>query len=165
MLFRPTIPSFFSAWNTHIFLFFFASVSMLQSVVFLSKFSRHFVHVYLHVHVFCSLQVASELNAAILEVDATPKLANLLKLLLWSQDEIDKKKIKYPRMTDIGSGTIEDPKWFCDTCTCFYMYASLRSVDVQGQGSHSLGIRQTRNVLTEYTDLEILEDVLWEKGP
>lgn len=55
-------------------------------------------------------QVASELNAAILEVDATPKLANLLKLLLWSQEELDKKKIKYPRMTDIASGTIEDPK-------------------------------------------------------
>ena len=57
-----------------------------------------------------SFQVASELNAAILEVDATPKLANLLKLLLWSQEEIDKKKIKYPRMTDIASGTIDDPK-------------------------------------------------------
>ena len=56
-------------------------------------------------------QVASELNAAILEVDATPKLANLLKLLLWSQEEIDKKKIKYPRMTDFASGTIDDPKW------------------------------------------------------
>lgn len=55
-------------------------------------------------------KVASELNAAILEVDATPKLANLLKLLLWSQEELDKKKIKYPRMTDIASGTIEDPK-------------------------------------------------------
>lgn len=55
-------------------------------------------------------KVASELNAAILEVDATPKVANLLKLLLWSQEEIDKKKIKYPRMTDIASGTIEDPK-------------------------------------------------------
>ena len=61
-------------------------------------------------HIFLFFQVASELNAAILEVDATPKLANLIKLLLWSQDEIDKKKIKYPRMTDIGSGSIEDPK-------------------------------------------------------
>lgn len=55
-------------------------------------------------------KVASELNAAILETDATPKLANLLKLLLWAQEELDKKKIKYPKMTDIASGTIEAPK-------------------------------------------------------
>ncbi|KAH3890242.1 hypothetical protein DPMN_014315 [Dreissena polymorpha] len=55
-------------------------------------------------------KVASELNAAILETDATPKLANLLKLLLWSQEELDKKKIRYPRMTDIATGTIEAPK-------------------------------------------------------
>lgn len=56
------------------------------------------------------LQVASEVNAAILETDSTPKLANLLKLLLWSQEELDKKKIRYPKMTDIATGTIESPK-------------------------------------------------------
>ncbi|XP_060559953.1 glucose-induced degradation protein 8 homolog [Ruditapes philippinarum] len=55
-------------------------------------------------------KVASELNAAILETESTPKLANLLKLLLWSQEELDKKKIKYPKMTDIAKGTIETPK-------------------------------------------------------
>ena len=55
-------------------------------------------------------QVASELNAAILEVDSTPKLANLVKLLLWSQEELDKKKIKYPKMTDIATGALEGPK-------------------------------------------------------
>ena len=55
-------------------------------------------------------KVASELNAAILETDATPKLANLLKLLLWSQEELDKKKIRYPKMTDVASGTIDIPK-------------------------------------------------------
>lgn len=43
-------------------------------------------------------KVASELNAAILEVDATPKLANLLRLLLWSQEELNKNKVKYPQM-------------------------------------------------------------------
>ncbi|KAL3841679.1 hypothetical protein ACJMK2_019791 [Sinanodonta woodiana] len=56
-------------------------------------------------------KVASELNAAILELDSTdstPKLANLLKLLLWSQEELDKAKVKYPRMTDLATGTIED---------------------------------------------------------
>lgn len=56
------------------------------------------------------LQVASEVNAAILDEEATPKLANLLKLLLWSQDELDKRKVKYPKMTDIARGFIEDPK-------------------------------------------------------
>lgn len=56
--------------------------------------------------------MASELNAAILKMenqDSTiPKLANLLKLLLWAQDELDKKKIKYPKMTDLARGLIED---------------------------------------------------------
>ncbi|KAK3101452.1 hypothetical protein FSP39_003676 [Pinctada imbricata] len=55
-------------------------------------------------------KVASELNAAILETDSTPNLANLLKLLLWSQEELDKRKVKYPRMTDIATATIEDTK-------------------------------------------------------
>ena len=54
--------------------------------------------------------MASELNAAIQEADSTPKLANLLKLLLWSQEELDKKKVKYPRMTDLATGSLEDPK-------------------------------------------------------
>ncbi|CAH1786029.1 unnamed protein product [Owenia fusiformis] len=58
-------------------------------------------------------KVASELNAAILEMenrDSTPKLANLLKLLLWAQDQLDSKKVKYPKMTDLAKGTIDDPK-------------------------------------------------------
>ena len=59
-------------------------------------------------------QVASELNAAILEIEnreSTPKLANLLKLLLWAQDELDNKKVKYPKMTDLARGEIEEAKW------------------------------------------------------
>lgn len=59
---------------------------------------------------FSCWQVASELNAAIQENDSTPKLANLLKLLLWSQEELDKKKVKYPRMTDLATGSLDDPK-------------------------------------------------------
>lgn len=50
------------------------------------------------------------MNAAILELDATPRLASLLKLLLWGQVELDKRKVKYPHMTDIAQGKIEDPK-------------------------------------------------------
>ena len=57
----------------------------------------------------CPFQVASELNAAILEAEnreSTPKLSNLLKLLLWSQDELDKKKVKYPKMANVATGEI-----------------------------------------------------------
>jgi len=54
--------------------------------------------------------VASELNAAVLEFqhqDTTPKLAGVIKLLLWSQNELDKKHAKYPKMVDIPNGTIQ----------------------------------------------------------
>ncbi|XP_076450491.1 glucose-induced degradation protein 8-A homolog [Babylonia areolata] len=61
-------------------------------------------------HISQRQKVASELNAAVLEVDATPELASLLKLVMWGQDELDKRKVKYPRMTDIAHGKIEDPK-------------------------------------------------------
>ncbi|GAB6031662.1 Glucose-induced degradation complex subunit [Chamberlinius hualienensis] len=57
-------------------------------------------------------KVASELNAAILKIEnqdmTTPNLANLLKLLLWTQDELDKKKTKYMKLTDLARGIIED---------------------------------------------------------
>lgn len=58
-------------------------------------------------------KVASELNAAILEAEyrkTQPKLANILKLLLWTQEELDKKKARFPKMTDMATGTFEDPK-------------------------------------------------------
>lgn len=55
-------------------------------------------------------KVASEVNAAILFMEnqeTTPKLAGLLKLLLWEQQELDKKKVKFPHMTDLGTGQID----------------------------------------------------------
>ncbi|XP_063227613.1 glucose-induced degradation protein 8 homolog isoform X1 [Bacillus rossius redtenbacheri] len=59
-------------------------------------------------------KVASELNAAILKIEnrepTTPKLSSLLKLILWAQDELDKKKIKYPKMTSLADAVIESPK-------------------------------------------------------
>ncbi|XP_015437481.1 PREDICTED: LOW QUALITY PROTEIN: glucose-induced degradation protein 8 homolog [Dufourea novaeangliae] len=59
-------------------------------------------------------KIASELNAAILKMEhresTSPRLNNLLKMILWAQDELDKKKVKYPKMTDLGSATIESPK-------------------------------------------------------
>ncbi|KAH9500555.1 Glucose-induced degradation complex subunit [Bulinus truncatus] len=54
-------------------------------------------------------KVAIEVNAAILETDSTPRLANLLKLLLWAQEELDKRKVPFPHMTNIADGIIEDP--------------------------------------------------------
>lgn len=53
------------------------------------------------------------MNQAILDYEnreSTPKLAKLLKLLLWAQNELDHKKVKYPKMTDLSKGTIEEPK-------------------------------------------------------
>ena len=53
-------------------------------------------------------KIASELNAAILKVAHTtensqPKMAVVLKLLLWSQFELDKKGVRYSRMTDLAT--------------------------------------------------------------
>ncbi|KAL4082202.1 hypothetical protein QTP88_025232 [Uroleucon formosanum] len=59
-------------------------------------------------------KVSSELNAAILrfhnQPTITPKLYNLMKLIMWAQDELDRKKVKFPHMTDFGSATLEPPK-------------------------------------------------------
>jgi len=55
--------------------------------------------------------VASELNAAILEaehMEMTPNIAGIMKLLLWSQNELDKKHVNYPKMIDIANGTIKN---------------------------------------------------------
>ena len=65
-------------------------------------------------YLFLKNQIASELNAAILKMEhkesTSPRLNNLLKMILWAQDELEKKKVKYPKMTDLGSATIENPK-------------------------------------------------------
>ncbi|XP_049281744.1 glucose-induced degradation protein 8 homolog [Anopheles funestus] len=56
-------------------------------------------------------KVASELNAAILKTEqqeqSSPRMINILKLILWAQTELDKKNVKYPKMMDLASGTIE----------------------------------------------------------
>jgi len=58
-------------------------------------------------------KIASELNAAILKAEHTqqnsqPKMATVLKLLLWSQFELDKKGVRYNRLSDLATGTTED---------------------------------------------------------
>uniref|UniRef100_A0A182QNY5 CTLH domain-containing protein n=1 Tax=Anopheles farauti TaxID=69004 RepID=A0A182QNY5_9DIPT len=56
-------------------------------------------------------KVASELNAAILKTEqqeqSSPRIINLLKLILWVQTELDKKNVKYPKMLDLATATIE----------------------------------------------------------
>nr|CAD7454177.1 unnamed protein product [Timema tahoe] len=59
-------------------------------------------------------KVASELNAAILQMEGrettAPRLSSLLKLILWAQDELDRKKIKYPNMSNLATASIDSPK-------------------------------------------------------
>jgi hypothetical protein len=54
------------------------------------------------------------LNSAILKSEHSentqPKVATALKLLLWAQSELDKKKIRYAKITDLSSGTLTEPK-------------------------------------------------------
>lgn len=56
-------------------------------------------------------KVASELNAAILKIEqqeqSSPRMINILKLILWGQTELDKKNVKYPKMRDLATATIE----------------------------------------------------------
>ena len=58
-------------------------------------------------------QVASELNATILRAEhaesTQSKLAVMLKRLLWAQEELDKKRVRYPHMS-LATGQIEEPK-------------------------------------------------------
>uniref|UniRef100_A0A336MT85 CSON006270 protein n=1 Tax=Culicoides sonorensis TaxID=179676 RepID=A0A336MT85_CULSO len=56
-------------------------------------------------------KIASELNAAILKQEhqeyPSPRMVNILKLILWAQAELDKRNISYPKMTDLANATIE----------------------------------------------------------
>jgi len=55
-------------------------------------------------------KVASELNAAILSAenrDSVPKISNLLKLLLWAQNELDSKKVVYPKMINLANADLQ----------------------------------------------------------
>ena len=59
-------------------------------------------------------KVASDVNAAILKAEHSdntqPKLALGLRMVLWAQNELDKKRIRYTRMVDLSTGKIEDSK-------------------------------------------------------
>ncbi|BET03498.1 RanBPM_CRA [Nesidiocoris tenuis] len=58
-------------------------------------------------------KVASEVNTAILKTEfhssTEPKMYALVKLIMWAQDELTKKKVKFPKMVDIGTAEIDSP--------------------------------------------------------
>jgi hypothetical protein len=56
-------------------------------------------------------RLASEVNSSILEyenLESTAKLNVLIKMLLWSQDLLNKRSVSYPRINDLGNARIED---------------------------------------------------------
>lgn len=59
-------------------------------------------------------KVASELNAAIVKQEfneyRSPRMVNILKLILWAQAELDKvePKVIYPKMTDLATATFAE---------------------------------------------------------
>jgi len=56
-------------------------------------------------------QLASEINESILkeqsgeEEASKPKLVSHLKLLLWTQSELERKKVKFSKITDLASAS------------------------------------------------------------
>ena len=55
------------------------------------------------------LKVISELNAALLashDQEALSKLSTLMKLVLWSQDQLEKKGITFPKLSNIADGKL-----------------------------------------------------------
>lgn len=68
--------------------------------------------------------MASELNAAILKIEnresTTPRLSDLLKTILWSQSELEKKRIRFPRLSDLANAVITSPKWDLPALSSFF---------------------------------------------
>ncbi len=67
---------------------------------------------------FCDLllpvqrqRLSGEVNSAILEfenLESNAKLTVLIKMLLWSQDLLDKRAVCYPKMVDLANARLED---------------------------------------------------------
>ena len=59
------------------------------------------------------VQVASELNAAILKAqnveETSPLLSELLKLLLWAQHKLIRSGVNFPVMSDLVTATLTMP--------------------------------------------------------
>lgn len=62
------------------------------------------------------LQLASEINDQILQETTgnvepnKPRLVFFPKFVFWTQSELERKKIQYPKMTDLATGTIVEPR-------------------------------------------------------
>ena len=65
--------------------------------------------------IYCYVQVASELNSSLLRAahihPVHPKLAGVLKMLLWAQDELDKKGIRYNKVIDLNEKARSAKHW------------------------------------------------------
>lgn len=59
-------------------------------------------------------KVASEVNTAILKTEheesTQAKLYSLVRIILWAEEELTKKKVRFPRLSDISGGQVESPK-------------------------------------------------------
>ena len=59
-------------------------------------------------------QLASEVNESILKEESgegqasKPKLVSLIKLLLWTQSELEKKKVKFTKISDLMSASFSN---------------------------------------------------------
>ena len=56
-------------------------------------------------------RLSCEINTAILDyenIDSNSKLNVLIKMLLWSQELLDKRSVMYPKITDVGNARIEE---------------------------------------------------------
>ncbi|KAF7275873.1 hypothetical protein GWI33_011186 [Rhynchophorus ferrugineus] len=57
-------------------------------------------------------KIASDVNAAILKLEnqepSSPKISTLLRLILWAQEKLTKKNLKYPKMTDMVKAKISE---------------------------------------------------------
>lgn len=56
------------------------------------------------------LKLVSELNSALLasqDQETTSRLSVLMKLVLWAQDQLQKKGVSFPKLTNIASGKLE----------------------------------------------------------
>ena len=57
------------------------------------------------------LKLVSELNSALLasqDRETTSRLSLLMKLVLWTQEQLQKKGLSFPKLTNVASGKLEN---------------------------------------------------------
>ena len=56
-------------------------------------------------------RLSAQVNAAILafeNTESSAKLAVLIRMLLWSQDLLEKRAVNYPKMTDLANARLDN---------------------------------------------------------